>query len=240
VLRKGVSLIIALMPLGFMRLALYRLFFRYRISHGSHIGFGTVLDCQECLISGGIIGWGNVIQTGIFSMEYGSRIGKLNSIRNCHSVHLCEETIIVDRNKIIGTREGISPFKESESFQLGAKSIVTSGHHFDLSDTITIGEEVTIGGNGCQIWTHGFDPNRIKIQAPVNIGDKVYIGSRAIIVQGVTICPNVSVAAGTVVSKSITEPGFYVSSQLMRKGDVPDYSKNPEIVEFENARFVRK
>lgn len=239
-LRRALLIVIALMPLALIRHALYRLIFGYRIARGSHIGFGTILDCQECLISGGIIGPCNLIHARLFHMECGSRIGKLNSVRNCHAVHFCEESAIVDRNKIIGTREGITPFKECEIFLLGAKSIVTSGHHFDISDTITIGEEVTIGGSGCQIWTHGFDPNRIKIQAPVSIGDKVYVGSRTIIVQGVTICSNVSIAAGTVVSKSITEPGFYVSSQLIRKGDAPDYSMNHKIVEYENARFVRK
>ena len=231
---------IAIVPFAFLRHALYRLLFGYHISRGSHVGFGTILDCQECLISGGDIGWGNVIQANQFHMECGSQIGKLNTIRQCHSVHFSEDCAVVDRNKIIGTRPGISPFKEHESFVLGEKSIVTSGHHFDVSDTITIGREVTIGGNGCQIWTHGFDPNRIKIQAPVAVGDNVYIGSRSIIVQGVTICANVSIAAGTVVSKSIAEPGFYVSSQLTRKGDAPDYSKNQQIVEFKNARFVRK
>jgi acetyltransferase-like isoleucine patch superfamily enzyme len=238
--KRGMLTVIALMPFAFLRHALYRLLLGYRISRGSHVGFGTILDCEECLISGGTIGACNVIHANLFEMECGSQIGKLNSIRNCHSVHLCEESVIVDRNKIIGTREGISPYKDCENFLLGVKSIITSGHHFDMSDTITIGEEVTIGGVGCQIWTHGFDPNRIKIQAPVTIGDKVYVGSRTLMVQGVTICSNVSIAAGTVVSKSITQPGFYVSSQIMRKGDAPDYSQNEKIVEFENARFVRK
>jgi acetyltransferase-like isoleucine patch superfamily enzyme len=134
----------------------------------------------------------------------------------------------------------LTPFKEHENITIGQNSIITVGHLFDLSDSIIVGDNVTFGGRGTEIWTHGFDLNHVKIQAAVEIGNNAYIGSRCLITQGVKICNDVSIGAGTVVPKSIEKPGFYISSQLLRKGDTGDYSQADNIIVHKEARFVRR
>ena len=44
------------------------------------------------------------------------------------------------------------------------------------------------------------------------IGNRVFIGSGAIIANGVTICDDCVIGAGAVVTKSITEKGIYVGN----------------------------
>ncbi len=43
-----------------------------------------------------------------------------------------------------------------------------------------------------------------------------------------------------IVPKSITEPGFYVLSQLVKKAEVADYTQHKDVVVYNDAKFVRK
>lgn len=95
-----------------------------------------------------------------------------------------------------------------------------------------------MGGVGTTLWTHGFDINRVKIQSPVIIGNNIYVGTNSIICQGVKVVDNVVVGAGTVVSRSINESGFYVSNTLLRKSAVANYSDQAEVQN--DQKFVRK
>ena len=75
---------------------------------------------------------------------------------------------------------------------------------------------ITIGNNamlapGVHIYTatHPLDPTErnsgYEYGKPVNIGDNVWIGGRAVICPGVTIGDNVVVAAGSVVTKDVPD-----------------------------------
>ena len=75
---------------------------------------------------------------------------------------------------------------------------------------------ITIGNNamlapGVHIYTatHPLDPTErnsgYEYGKPVNIGDNVWIGGRAVICPGVTIGNNVVVAAGSVVTKNVPD-----------------------------------
>lgn len=232
--------IIACLPSNRLRVALYRALCGYRISAGSRVGPFTLLCCTTAELRDARIGPANFIIADALVMEPGSVIGYLNKILHVKEVRLGSGAYVQSKNNIVGTRNPGGPFKEFERFSLGAKSIITRRHAFDVSDTVTIGANVTFGGWGSTVWTHGFDMYHIKVQAPVTLGDDIYIGSNTLIVQGVRIASRVSVGCGTVVSTSIAEPGFYVSSQLLRKGDPPDYSRHEGLKEFEGGRYVRK
>ncbi len=240
VIKKLLLLLTAIVPFNRMRIFLYRLVAGYRISYDSRVGCLNYLDFTRCTIEQGRIGHFNIIRCQDFAMAPGSRIDKFNHIKNVHRFDLGGEAAVGTRNHFIGTRQGLTPFKEHENIAVGDGSIITVGHMFDLSDTVSIGSNVTFGGRGSEVWTHGFDVNHVKIQAPVHIGDDVYVGSRCLIIQSVRITAGVSLGAGTVVSKTISDPGFYVSSQLVRKSEPADYSQSDKVIIHKNARFVRK
>ena len=104
-------------------------------------------------------------------------------------------------------------------FTLGVNSELVRQNALDLTSNITIGDNVVIGGYGTQFWTHGFDVFRNRIQGEIFIADNVYIGSSTIFNLGVSICCNVSVGAGSVVSKPIVDSGFYAGVPATKKND---------------------
>lgn len=129
------------------------------------------------------------------------------------------------------------------SFFIGSYSAILRQNIIDVSEKITIGKNVVVGGFGTQFWTHGFyhnrDGDRVKIQAPIAIGDNVFIGSRSIVLPSVSICSNVTIGSGSVISKSIKEEGFYVSNTQVRKSKKISIASD-NIIEFNGAKFYRK
>jgi len=233
-------ILVALLPSNILRILVYRLLSGYDISFDSRIGMFNLILCNKLCVKTARIGNFNVIMAKDLKMAPGSSIIKNNRLRDVNRVVLYESATIVSGNRFVGTKPRISPFKEHENLSVGARTVIVVGHRFDLSDSITLGDNVTIGGTLSEIWTHGFDLDHVKIQAPVTIGNDVYIGSRSLILPGIDICDRASVGAGTVVSKSIVQPGFYVSSQLQRKGEGPDYSQMEGVVSHNDAKFFRK
>ena len=82
---------------------------------------------------------------------------------------------------------------------------------------VSIGDN-TIFGESVKIYDHNHtltdlkpDLNQFTVQN-VSIGKNCWFGSNCIILAGVSICEGVTVGAGCVVSKDITEPGVYVSN----------------------------
>lgn len=238
-IRKIILLIISLMPLNLLRIFLYRWIFKYDISYQSKVGFMVFLNCDKCVINNATIGRFNYIDVKFFMMQEQSRMRILNRFSRLYKVTLCENSFIGFKNSFIGTRLGLTPYKELEVLHLGKKSAILKENLFDLSDTIQIGNNVVFAGSEHQVWSHGFTQERIKIQGPINIGNDVYIGSRSMIMPGVNICDNVLVGSGTIISKSIIEEGFYTSATLIKRSDLPIIDKNG-IVNFNNAKFIRK
>lgn len=80
-------------------------------------------------------------------------------------------------------------------------------------DAITIGDDVTIGGNTVIYDTDfhslrsdrriGFQDNRVAKTAPVLIHNQAFIGSHVTILKGVTIGERAIIAAGSVVTKNV-------------------------------------
>jgi acetyltransferase-like isoleucine patch superfamily enzyme len=97
---------------------------------------------------------------------------------------------------------------------------VSLNHHCVLScpGGLDIGNDVSIG-HGTSILTteHSFDDSNLPIKnqpiqyKPVKIGSNIWIGARVIILAGVTISDGTIIGAGSVVTKSITEPDTIVA-----------------------------
>lgn len=237
--RKVTAFLIAFTPFNSLRVFFYRNLLGYRIAPGCRIGMFNYINVDYCSIGRAAIGILNFIEVNELVLEDGARLSRLNRFKMFKQMRLGSGSVILSNNIFFGTRRGISPFKDHENVTVGKDCIITNGHLFDLSDSINLGDNVTVGGAGCQFWTHSFGLNHIKMQAPITIGDDVYFGARCIMTPGVSIVGGVSIGAGTIVSKSILEPGFYVSSCLLRKGEVTDYSTE-SLVTHNGARFFRR
>lgn len=86
-----------------------------------------------------------------------------------------------------------------------------------LTTGITIGEHVIINlnctiGHDCKIGNFVTISPGANISGNVEIGDECYIGTNAVIREKIKICSGVTIGAGAVVVKDITEPGVYVGS----------------------------
>jgi acetyltransferase-like isoleucine patch superfamily enzyme len=109
-------------------------------------------------------------------------------------------------------------------FSDGGRITIGDGTFFNNYCSVNSRYRVVIGcnsllGEGVKIYDHNHKINVDNtvsktefVTSSVIIGDDCWIGSNSIILPGVEICNNVTIGAGTVVTKSIVEAGVYVSS----------------------------
>jgi acetyltransferase-like isoleucine patch superfamily enzyme len=96
-------------------------------------------------------------------------------------------------------------FDAARGLSLGNNSVINDNCRLDTRGGLTIGSNVSISSE-VMIITAGHDPNCAGFsgyQKPVVIGDRVWIGVRAIILPGVTLCEGAVVAAGAIVTKDV-------------------------------------
>lgn len=120
-------------------------------------------------------------------------------------------------------------FDSKKNFQLGKNSVINQKCRLDNRGCITMGDSVSISAEVC-ILTAEHDPQSIDFSGgvrPVNIEDYVFIGTRAMILPGVTLGKGSFIAAGAVVTKDV--PPFTIVAGVpakpigIRRSDL-DYS----------------
>ncbi|MDF2430505.1 MAG: hypothetical protein JWP44_136 [Mucilaginibacter sp.] len=97
-------------------------------------------------------------------------------------------------------------FDCSGSFKLGNNSVINSKCRFDNRGGVIIGDNVSVSQNVI-ILTADHDMDSITFEGRTNkvvIEDYAWIGTRAMILPGVTIGRGAVVAAGAIVSKNVT------------------------------------
>ncbi|HEY9604712.1 MAG TPA: acyltransferase [Allocoleopsis sp.] len=97
-------------------------------------------------------------------------------------------------------------FENKNYFKMGKNSVINAKCRLDNRGYITIGENVSISAE-VQILTADHDLKSSDFQTrirPVTIEDYVFIGTRAMILPGVTLGKGAAVAAGAVVTKSVS------------------------------------
>lgn len=101
-------------------------------------------------------------------------------------------------------------FENPEEIRIGDHSAL--GINAWIQGPVEIGADVMMGAN-CEIYSHNHVFHRIDVpmrkqgfsESRVSIGDDVWIGSRVIILPGVTIGRGAVIGAGSVVPRSIPE-----------------------------------
>ena len=175
--------LISIVPINALRVLGYRLL-GYKIS--GLIGFGTVIAVSEAQIEKCKIGPFNLfIGPMKVEIDAGAKIENRN-IFSCGFWTLQEQ--YRDKNY-------------SCSLQLGANTLITSNHYFDVAGSFVLGDGSWIAGIGSQFWTHGAGVTDRDIQ----IGRDCYIGSAVRFAPGSAIGDNVIVAMGSVVTKKFDE-----------------------------------
>lgn len=239
-MKKYFAVLIAVVPFNFFRLFLYRRLLGYRIARGAKIAPFTLIIAEYCEMGKVSVGFFNNITVKKVNLRDNAKIGKLNRFKWLEELYVGEGTTFLTGNVAFGTRPGISPFEDYQKLRFGKDCVITNRHLFDISDELIIGDDVTIAGVGSQFWTHGFDLQHVKIQASIEIGSRINIGSRCLVLGGVHVVNDVVIGAGTTVNQSIVQSGFYVSSGLVRKSDVPNYTKTDTLANYKGFKFARR
>lgn len=185
-------LFIIFLPWKLKRFCLTK-FFKYNIHPSARIGFSFVLP--KHLI-----------------MEEKATIGHFNVAIHLNLLHIGKNSHIVRSNWITG----FPTDKESKHFAhdkdrkseliIGKETAITKKHHLDCTNTIKIGDYVTIAGYNSQFLTHSIDVYENRQDShPIIIGDYCFV-STGVIVLGGSKLPSYSVlAAGSVLNKELTE-----------------------------------
>lgn len=104
-----------------------------------------------------------------------------------------------------------------EGLRVGNHVSINRDSNLSCFGGVSIGNNVAIGHGTSIISTnHGFSDRETPInyqpvsEAPVSIGNNVWIGARATILAGVSIADGTVVAAGAIVTRSVTEPDMIV------------------------------
>lgn len=148
-------------------------------------------------------------------MKSNANIGMLNVFKGNFSVELDESAKIGNFNKFSCSSKA---YYHDVLLKMHKGAHIINSHLFDMTDNITLGERSVIAGSGTQFWTHSYylnkDDRDIRVDSPIEIGNRVYIGARSCILSGVRISDNIIVGAMTCVSKSLDKEGCYVSAGI--------------------------
>ncbi len=197
-LRQIVLGLVALLP-NLIKQPLYRVFFGYRFGRGVRIGI-VLLDADHVdLAEGTWIGHLNaVVRVGQFETGRMARIGSLNVIRGGERVHLGPYSSIMRLNVLNAIPDHDCTTSPQSVLEIGAGTVVTSGHRIDFTDRVTLGKNVIVAGRSSSLWTH----NR-RETAPITIGDYCYLGSEVRLAPGATLPDECILGLGAVLAGQI-------------------------------------
>lgn len=216
-LRRITLIIISALPISGVRHFFYRLFFRYQIKGSSRIGMFNYISCRQVVLEDAKIGSFNLIIVNTLKLGPGARIINWNRIKHLNNLIIKDNGLINNRNFIGAQKSGERPFVfDLQNLTLGQRSEILRNNYFDVVRPITIGDNVVFGGEGSEIWTHGFEVDRTMITGEVTFGDNIFIGSGCIFTKNIQITSGVTIGPGSVIYKSINEGGMYSTHQIQK------------------------
>jgi len=220
---------------GFLKIPVFRLVFGYRIGRGVRIGVSLV-DAREVDLGDGTrIGHFNaILRVGRVETGRHARIGTLNLIRGGERVRIGDYASVMRFNVLNAIPDHDCTTEPVSRLEIGAGAVVVSGHRVDFTDTITLGQNVIVGGRNSSLWTH----NRQET-APITIGDFCYLGSEVRLAPGASLPDECILGIGSVLTSQITESRSLVAGVPARvvrplsekdlahvhrktRGDIPD------------------
>lgn len=132
----------------------------------------------------------------------------LNNVKQSTGVKIVEPVNLYGCE--LGEDVFVGPFVEIQNDVVIGNRTRVQSHSFICSN-VSIGADCFVG-HGVMFTNDKFIDRRLsKDFLPTIVGNKVYIGSNATILP-VTICDDVVIGAGAVVTRNITEPGTYAGN----------------------------
>jgi carbonic anhydrase/acetyltransferase-like protein (isoleucine patch superfamily) len=186
---------------------LLRLLFGYRLGPRVRIGL-SVLDARRVdLAEGTRIGHFSVItRVGRFETGRNARVGILNVIRGGEHVTLGDYSEVMRLNVLNAIPDHDCTTAPQSVLEVGAGTVITSGHRIDFTDRVTLGRNVIIGGRNSSLWTH----NRQET-APIEVGDFCYLGSEVRLAPGAKLPDECILGIGSVLTGEVAEPRSLVA-----------------------------
>lgn len=121
----------------------------------------------------------------------------------------------------LGDNVFVGPFVEiQKDVSIGNNTRVQS--HSFICSLVEVGSDCFIGHGVMfinDLFENGFPASNSSLWKSTHIGNNVSIGSNATILP-VSICDNVVIGAGSVVSKDITKPGIYAGNPARKLRDI--------------------
>jgi acetyltransferase-like isoleucine patch superfamily enzyme len=141
-----------------------------------------------------------------------------------------EDEVIINRNCLIQAKDG--------PIRLGAKTTIGSNSVIISMAGVVFGKSVLVAG-GCYFSAGAYHMEDISkaimdqgvySKGPIVIGDNTWIGTGAIILDGVKIGPNAVIGAGAVVTKDVPEKAIAagVPARIIRTRDGACTEKQPK------------
>jgi carbonic anhydrase/acetyltransferase-like protein (isoleucine patch superfamily) len=201
-----VLIVLGLLP-NPIKKPLYRLLFRFRFGPRVRIGL-CLLDAETVNLEAGTrIGHFNVVtRVGRFTTGRHARIGTANVIRGGERVWLGDYSELIRLNVLNAIPDHDCTTEPESVLEIGAGTVITSGHRIDFTDKVTLGRNVIVGGRNSSVWTH----NRQET-APIAIGDFCYLGSEVRLAPGAKLPDECVLAIGSVLAGEIKEPRSLVA-----------------------------
>lgn len=182
-MKRIILRIIKYIPFNFLKIVLYRKLFGYKIGKGVEIG-KIIINCKKVNIGDHVY----IANDNVFS---------------CGEISIGFNTSIHSGNTFIGKGK----------FVVGDSSRVINNHHFDLWNSIIIGNNTWVAGRNSEFWTHGSIHTKTGKDLSITIGDNVYIGSASCFAPGSKISSLNLVGMGSVVS------GSFKTNKTLIKGN---------------------
>jgi acetyltransferase-like isoleucine patch superfamily enzyme len=189
----------------------------HKVGKNVKIGFSFLKSKQIIFGDNVKIGHLNLILNKSITLNNDAYIGHLNILKGPFNLVLDKNAAIGNKNHL--TRGGLGVTYGESTLFFGELTKITTGHHIDLTQSISFGKFSILAGIRSQMWTHGYyhantGKDRIRIDGEIHIGDNVYIGSGCIFNPGVTVANAIHIGGGSVISKNLKKPGMYVGQGL--------------------------
>ena len=176
---------------------------------------GSVLDLgtryrKECTVSG----WRRVLGERL-EIGSGSHLGRARlMVRDPAGVRFSIGDGTSVRAVMVLEREN-AVIRIGSRSQIGGRTLLDASERIEIGDDVLVSFDVLITDNDSHSlrfservndvadWTQGTKDWTHVARAPVRLGDKTWIGARAIILKGVTVGEGAMVAAGSVVTRDV-------------------------------------